>query len=107
MKLEEVIAEVKKSGLRGKGGGGFVTANKWEKARNAPTDEKGTNQNHHRTIEENLPPDGVIHLDVIFRIPKNPSLHFCGIRQQNYPMNYRYKSPYQRLHRHRGMFQIL
>ena len=42
MKPEEVIAEVKKSGLRGKGGGGFVTANKWEKARNAPTDEKGT-----------------------------------------------------------------
>ncbi|GIT65087.1 MAG: hypothetical protein Ct9H300mP23_07140 [Nitrospinota bacterium] len=33
MKPEEVIAEVKKSGLRGKGGGGFVTANKWEKAR--------------------------------------------------------------------------
>ncbi|MEK9627487.1 MAG: NADH-ubiquinone oxidoreductase-F iron-sulfur binding region domain-containing protein [Nitrospinota bacterium] len=42
MKPEEVIAEVKKSGLRGKGGGGFVTANKWEKARNAPTDENGT-----------------------------------------------------------------
>ena len=42
MKPEEVIAEVKKSGLRGKGGGGFVTANKWEKARNAPTDDKGT-----------------------------------------------------------------
>ena len=37
-----MIAEVKKSGLRGKGGGGFVTANKWEKARNAPTDDKGT-----------------------------------------------------------------
>ena len=42
MKPEEVIEEVKKSGLRGKGGGGFVTAHKWEKARNAPTDEKGT-----------------------------------------------------------------
>ena len=42
MKPEEVIEEVKKSGLRGKGGGGFVTATKWEKARNAPTDEKGT-----------------------------------------------------------------
>ena len=42
MKPEEVIEEVKKSGLRGKGGGGFVTANKWEKAAKAPTDEKGT-----------------------------------------------------------------
>ena len=42
MKPEEVIAEVKKSGLRGKGGGGFVTATKWEKAVKAPTDEKGT-----------------------------------------------------------------
>ena len=42
MKPDEVIAEVKKSGLRGKGGGGFVTANKWEKAAKAPTDEEGT-----------------------------------------------------------------
>ena len=42
MKPDEVIAEIKKSGLRGKGGGGFVTANKWEKAAKAPTDEKGT-----------------------------------------------------------------
>ncbi len=32
MKPAEVIAEVKKSNLRGKGGGGFVTGEKWEKA---------------------------------------------------------------------------
>ncbi len=42
MKPDEVIAEIKKSGLRGKGGGGFVTATKWEKTAKAPTDEKGT-----------------------------------------------------------------
>jgi len=42
MKPDGVIAEIKKSGLRGKGGGGFVTANKWEKAAKARTDEKGT-----------------------------------------------------------------
>ena len=42
MKPDAVTAEVKKSGLRGKGGGGFVTATKWEKAAKAPTDEKGT-----------------------------------------------------------------
>ncbi len=34
---EQVIEEIKKSGLRGKGGGGFVTGVKWEKARNAPS----------------------------------------------------------------------
>ena len=32
MKPAEIIAEVKKSNLRGKGGGGFVTGEKWEKA---------------------------------------------------------------------------
>jgi NADH:ubiquinone oxidoreductase subunit F (NADH-binding)/(2Fe-2S) ferredoxin/NAD-dependent dihydropyrimidine dehydrogenase PreA subunit len=33
---EEVIAEVKSSGLRGRGGGGFPTARKWEACRRAP-----------------------------------------------------------------------
>jgi NADH:ubiquinone oxidoreductase subunit F (NADH-binding)/(2Fe-2S) ferredoxin/NAD-dependent dihydropyrimidine dehydrogenase PreA subunit len=33
---EEVIAEIKASGLRGRGGGGFPTARKWEACRNAP-----------------------------------------------------------------------
>lgn len=33
----EVIEEIKKSGLRGKGGGGFVTGHKWEKAATAPS----------------------------------------------------------------------
>ena len=42
MKPDGVIAEIKKSGLRGKGGGGFVTATKWEMAAKATTDEKGT-----------------------------------------------------------------
>jgi len=36
MKPEEVIAEIKTSGLRGRGGGGFVTARKWETCRRAP-----------------------------------------------------------------------
>ncbi len=35
MKPEEVIAEMKKSGLRGRGGGGFPTGRKWESCRNA------------------------------------------------------------------------
>jgi len=35
MKPEEVIDEVKKSGLRGRGGGGFPTGRKWESCRNA------------------------------------------------------------------------
>jgi NADH:ubiquinone oxidoreductase subunit F (NADH-binding)/(2Fe-2S) ferredoxin/NAD-dependent dihydropyrimidine dehydrogenase PreA subunit len=36
MKPEEVVEEIKKSGLRGRGGGGFPTGRKWETARNAP-----------------------------------------------------------------------
>lgn len=35
MKPEKVIEEVKKSGLRGRGGGGFPTARKWESCRKA------------------------------------------------------------------------
>jgi NADH-quinone oxidoreductase subunit F len=37
MQPEEIIAEIKKSGLRGRGGAGFPTGIKWEACRNAPT----------------------------------------------------------------------
>ncbi len=37
---EEVIREIKASGLRGRGGAGFPTGRKWEEAREAPGDEK-------------------------------------------------------------------
>lgn len=40
MSPEEVIAEVKRSGLRGRGGAGFPTGVKWEFVRAAPGDEK-------------------------------------------------------------------
>ncbi|MDR1578816.1 MAG: NADH-quinone oxidoreductase subunit NuoF [Synergistaceae bacterium] len=40
MKPEDVIGEIKKSGLRGRGGGGFPTGNKWQFTRNAPGDKK-------------------------------------------------------------------
>jgi NADH-quinone oxidoreductase subunit F len=36
-KPDEIIDEIIKSGLRGKGGGGFVTGHKWKKAANAPS----------------------------------------------------------------------
>ena len=36
----EVLEEVKKSNLRGRGGGGFPAGNKWEGSRNAPGDAK-------------------------------------------------------------------
>ena len=39
MKPEEVIEEVRRAGLRGRGGGGFPTARKWESCRNAPSDD--------------------------------------------------------------------
>ncbi len=38
-KPEAVIEEIKKSGLRGRGGGGFPTGIKWESCRNAPSDD--------------------------------------------------------------------
>ncbi|MCR4420200.1 MAG: NADH-ubiquinone oxidoreductase-F iron-sulfur binding region domain-containing protein [Clostridia bacterium] len=40
MTPEQVITEVKKSGLRGRGGAGFPTGRKWEEARHAPGDLK-------------------------------------------------------------------
>ncbi len=41
MKPADVVAEIKKSGLRGRGGGGFSTGMKWEIASRTPTvDEK-------------------------------------------------------------------
>ena len=40
MKPEEVVDLVKKSGLRGRGGGGFPTGRKWESTRNAAEKEK-------------------------------------------------------------------
>lgn len=40
MEPQAVIDEIKKSGLRGRGGGGFPTGNKWQFARNSVSDEK-------------------------------------------------------------------
>jgi NADH-quinone oxidoreductase subunit F len=40
MKQEDVIDEIKKSGLRGRGGGGFPTGRKWEYARAAKGEPK-------------------------------------------------------------------
>jgi len=36
MKPEQIIDDIKKSGLRGRGGGGFPTGRKWESCRKAP-----------------------------------------------------------------------
>jgi len=40
MTPEQVMGEVKKSNLRGRGGGGFPTGRKWETVRNAPGEPK-------------------------------------------------------------------
>ena len=40
MKPEEVIETIKKSGLRGRGGGGFPTGAKWEACRKAKGKER-------------------------------------------------------------------
>jgi NADH:ubiquinone oxidoreductase subunit F (NADH-binding)/(2Fe-2S) ferredoxin len=40
MAPEEVIEEIAKSGLRGRGGGGFLTGRKWRSARRAPGEPK-------------------------------------------------------------------
>ena len=39
MQPEEVIEEIRQSGLRGRGGGGFPTARKWRECRNAPSSD--------------------------------------------------------------------
>ena len=40
MKPDEIIREVKKANLRGRGGGGFPAGLKWEQCRNAPDEIK-------------------------------------------------------------------
>jgi len=40
MKPEEIIEEIKRSGLRGRGGAGFFTGNKWESCRRSKGDQK-------------------------------------------------------------------
>ncbi len=40
MSPEEVLTEVKRSNLRGRGGGGFPAGRKWEESRNAPNEIK-------------------------------------------------------------------
>ncbi|MGQ9700932.1 MAG: NADH-quinone oxidoreductase subunit NuoF [bacterium] len=40
MKPEDIINEIKESGLRGRGGAGFPTGLKWERCRNQPGNEK-------------------------------------------------------------------
>ena len=40
MSPEEVIQEIEESGLRGRGGGGYPTARKWEQCRAASSDKK-------------------------------------------------------------------
>ncbi len=40
MTPEKTVDEIKKSGLRGRGGGGFLTGRKWESTRNAAGDTK-------------------------------------------------------------------
>ena len=40
MTPEQIVDEVKKANLRGRGGGGFPAGLKWETARNAPGDER-------------------------------------------------------------------
>ncbi|MBM3788826.1 MAG: NADH-quinone oxidoreductase subunit F [Acidobacteria bacterium] len=47
MSAEQVLAEIKKANLRGRGGGGFPAGAKWETARNAPGDEKYVIVNAH------------------------------------------------------------
>ncbi|MCM2251357.1 MAG: NADH-quinone oxidoreductase subunit L [Ramlibacter sp.] len=47
MTPEQVLGEVKKANLRGRGGGGFPAGQKWETAKNAPGEEKYVIVNGH------------------------------------------------------------
>lgn len=50
MSPEQVLEEVKKANLRGRGGGGFPAGLKWETARNAPGEEKYVIVNGHEGL---------------------------------------------------------
>ena len=54
MTPEQVINEVKKSGLQGRGGAGFATAVKWQTCRNSPGVEKYLICNAHESDPESL-----------------------------------------------------
>ena len=43
MNPEKVIEEIKRSGLRGRGGAGFPTGEKWELAAKSPSEKPRTN----------------------------------------------------------------
>jgi NADP-reducing hydrogenase subunit HndC len=47
MTPDQLVDEVKKANLRGRGGGGFPAGQKWETTRNAPSDEKYVIVNGH------------------------------------------------------------
>ena len=47
MTPEQIVDEVKKANLRGRGGGGFPAGQKWETAKNAPGDERFVIVNGH------------------------------------------------------------
>jgi NADH-quinone oxidoreductase subunit F len=47
MSSEQVLEEIKKANLRGRGGGGFPAGRKWQTARNAPGEEKYVIVNGH------------------------------------------------------------
>ncbi|MCL6559597.1 MAG: NAD(P)H-dependent oxidoreductase subunit E, partial [Firmicutes bacterium] len=47
MSPDQVIEEIKKANLRGRGGGGFPAGSKWQTARNAPGEEKYVIVNAH------------------------------------------------------------
>ncbi len=47
MSPEQVLEEIKKANLRGRGGGGFPAGRKWQTARNAPGEEKYVIVNAH------------------------------------------------------------
>ncbi len=51
MSPEQVIEEVRHSGLRGRGGGGYSTGDKWQVCRNAPGREKYIICNDRNTLE--------------------------------------------------------
>ncbi len=53
MSPDQVLAEVERSGLRGRGGSGFSTADKWRVCRSAPAKEKFVICNDRNTLEGN------------------------------------------------------
>jgi NADH-quinone oxidoreductase subunit F len=99
MTSEQVLEEVKKSNLRGRGGGGFPAGRKWETCRNAPdeikyvivnADEGDPGAYMDRSLLEGNPHS--VHRRLCHRLPRGLYLRSTGIPLSRRECDHRYQA---------------